>query len=403
MNVLFVTWDGPGPNYLESLYLPIFSALQQERVGHFSVQQYAWDAETRSASIAEAAVSRDIDYRVRGVGPGPHSLATGAMMAAGGIDIARQARKKQVDVLMPRSIIPAAMCLVARRLLPDVKLLYDADGLMADERADFGGWSQRGLSYRLFRRVERMAIRRADLIVTRTRRSGQILAERSSETQAVMAKTFVTSNGRDDDLFSPGSDETRSRTRESLGAPPPAPLVVYAGSLGGQYLPARMLAFFEKLHRERRDARLLILTGAPDTALSLIEQSRVPKEACIVRSVHPSEVPAFVAAADLGLAFRVQCLSQQAVAPIKVGEYLLCGVPVFSSAGIGDLDQQIVPAVGKLAGEASDTVLSDGVRWFVDTVMPNRDDYRECCRDAGLAHFSLEHTAEQYRRAFERL
>lgn len=403
MRTLYVSWDGPGPNYLESLFMPIFDELQKKNVTKFLLRQYAWDAELRSASIAEAATALEMPYRVRDVGRGSQTFVTGAMMIAGGFDIARVACRDQVDVLMPRSVIPAAMCLVALRFLPRVKLLYDADGLKADERADFGGWRRSGKMYRLFSWIEQATVARADVVVTRTKQCRKILAERARDEPKVMAKTFVTSNGKNSRLFSPGTAEYRTQVRDSLGVPSNAPLVVYAGSLGTQYFPERMIAFFEMLQHERSDACLLMLTGTPEVATKLIEKARVLKGRCFVRSVHPSQVPKLIGTADLGLAFRASCLSQQAVAPIKVGEYLLCGVPVFSSTGIGDLDSQLDGSVGMLANELSNDSLEMAVRWLVDRVLMERESYRERCRNAGIEHFSLGNTITQYQAAFQQL
>ncbi|MES1926953.1 glycosyltransferase [Salinisphaera sp. T31B1] len=403
MRTLYITWDGPGTNYLESLFLPIFQELQRRGTSRFSIQQYAWESESRSASVAAAAVNAQMRYRVRDVGWRPQSLVAGGMMLAGGLGVAHVARRDRIDVLMPRSIIPAAMSLVAVRFLRDVKLLYDADGLKADERADFGGWRRDGKMYRLFRRIENAAVARADGIVTRTRHSRDILAERSHNPSAILAKTTVTSNGKNSALFTIGDKQARARTRKSIGVSENAPLVVYAGSLGAQYFPERMVAFFERLLRVRPDTHVLWLTGTPGVARSLIAQRPLLQDACTIKSVSPGDVPALLASADLGLAFRARCLSQQAVAPIKVGEYLLCGVPVFGSAGIGDLDSQIDNSVGFLTAVLTDEALDAAVHWFLDEVLRQRERFRARCRAVGLEHFSLERSADQYQAAFQEL
>lgn len=383
--------------------MPIFRELQQRGMSRFSIQQYAWGSKSRSESVAAAAMDAGMRYRVRDVGWGPQSFVAGGMMFAGGLEIAHVAQRNNIEVLMPRSIIPAAMSLVALRFLRDVKLLYDADGLKADERVDFGSWGRDGKMYRLFRGIENAAVARANGIVTRTQRSRDILSQRSGDPSATAAKTTVTSNGKDSALFTPGDTAARVRTRESIDVSAEAPLVVYAGSLGAQYFPERMVAFFERLLRVRSDAHLLLLTGTPQVAAPLIAQRPLLQDACTVKSVSPGEVPALLASADLGLAFRARCLSQQAVAPIKVGEYLLCGVPVFGSAGIGDLDSQIDASVGRLADTLTDEALDSAVHWFLYHVLVQRERFRARCRDRGLEHFSLERSADQYQVAFERL
>ena len=47
MRTLFVSWDGPGPNYHESLFLPIF-ARSRRPDDEIHLLQYAWDADERT-------------------------------------------------------------------------------------------------------------------------------------------------------------------------------------------------------------------------------------------------------------------------------------------------------------------------------------------------------------------
>ena len=50
------------------------------------------------------------------------------------------------------------------------------------------------------------------------------------------------------------------------------------------------------------------------------------------------EVPSYLAAADVGLAFIKRCVSKIASSPTKNGEYLACGLPLVINAGVGDSD-----------------------------------------------------------------
>ena len=134
-------------------------------------------------------------YTVRPVWRTPQAPATAAMIAKGALDLVRYVRRHRIEVLMPRSIIPAGMALLALRFLPDVKLLFDADGLMADERADFGGWSREGKPYRALRAIEAAAVRRADVVITRTHRAKRILAERAGLSETMQDRRGLERQG----------------------------------------------------------------------------------------------------------------------------------------------------------------------------------------------------------------
>jgi len=52
----------------------------------------------------------------------------------------------------------------------------------------------------------------------------------------------------------------------------------------------------------------------------------------------PEEIGRYLAAADVGLSFVKPCFSKISSSPTKIGEYLAAGLPVVSTAGIGDVD-----------------------------------------------------------------
>jgi glycosyltransferase involved in cell wall biosynthesis len=86
----------------------------------------------------------------------------------------------------------------------------------------------------------------------------------------------------------------------------------------------------------------------------------------------------------------------QAVAAIKLGEYLLCGVPVLASGGIGDSDELITDGIGYLLSEMSPEALDAAADWFLMTVLIDREGFRQRSRDSGLDHFALKASVDVY-------
>ena len=58
----------------------------------------------------------------------------------------------------------------------------------------------------------------------------------------------------------------------------------------------------------------------------------------------PSEIPAEMAAGDIGLSTMLPTFSKLASAPTRVAEYLAAGMPVGALAGVGDLDRLLSEA-----------------------------------------------------------
>jgi glycosyltransferase involved in cell wall biosynthesis len=106
-------------------------------------------------------------------------------------------------------------------------------------------------------------------------------------------------------------------------------------------------------------------------------------------------VPCYLAAADIGAAFRTASFSTRAVAPVKLSECLLCGVPVVGTASIGDT-QAAVEAGVFFSDDASMAAAAD---WAVNSVLPQREAFRDRARQVGLARFSLSRSVADYQAA----
>lgn len=303
-----------------------------------------------------------------------------------------------IDLVLSRSTLPALSSLLALRG-SNKDLVFDADGLPLDERVDFAGQSPSSLVYRVLRDVEAQAVRRAKVVLTRSHQAASILQARAGA-GTFQEKFHVVSNGRDSTLFSPSLEIDRYNVKKQLGIDIDAPLIVYAGSLGPQYCPDFMLSLFKLIRESRPDAHFLVLTGSPEVMNDLVVGNDEELSSFMtVMRVDANEVPHWLAASDLGLAFREPTFSMQGVAPIKLGEYLLCGVPVVATRGVGDshfIDSQ----AGFLVDNGHEKNLASISDWFINEVLPKRDDFRAHCRSVGVAHFSLESSVEAYRKAF---
>lgn len=399
MNILFVTWDGPQVSYLESLFLPIFKGLQRHGL-QFHVLQFTWGDAQRIERSRSACADAGIAYRAVAIRRWPRSL--GALITAvwGGREVRKAIGEYSIDVLMPRSILPGLSALLGVRAdMPH--LVFDADGLALDERVDFAGQSPHSLVHRLLRDIEAQLVRRADVVLTRSAKASLILLARAGAGTAE-AKFHVVGNGRDASLFHPQDAQARARTRAGLGIAADAPLLVYAGSMGLQYCADEMLRLFQHVHLRRADSRLLVLTQSPEHFQGALAQSSLPADAVLVRAVAPDQVPQYLACADLGLALRRPSFSMQGVAPIKLGEYLLCGLPVAATAGIGDTDA-LAGDGGFLLERMEDAALHGAADWFVDSVLPQRDALRARCRELGHHRFSLDACIAQYHAALQAL
>lgn len=385
-NILFVTWDGPQTSYLEGLFLPIFARLRQEGYA-FHVLQFSWASPEVRSNRAAAAAAHGIPYRAINIikRGGPVGPGIGVLRATG--HIRRAVRDWDIDTLMPRALIAALAVLRLRQREKDrLTIVFDSDGLAADERVDFRGDSPHRMAYRLLRDVEGEMVRQSDAVLCRTEAACDILHARAGA--GTSRELFhVVSNGVDP-----------ARFREALSSRKEMPgrgfTLCYCGSIGVQYRLPDMLFLAKALHEHIPDLRFHIYTGSPDAVRSELGNTGLQDADWILcQRLAAHDVPGALAACDLGLALRSTRFSMSAVSPIKLGEYLMAGVPVVGTPGVGDTAPLIERGVF-LASDGKD--IRPILRWITEEIRPDRERWLQRCHEVAVEKLSVEAAAELY-------
>jgi glycosyltransferase involved in cell wall biosynthesis len=268
----------------------------------------------------------------------------------------RMARREGLDALHARAHVPAAMALLSRLLWrAPARFVFDIRGLMAEEYADAGVWSEASLPYRAVKRLERAAVRRADQVVVLTRRMrdwlvGEGLAGAGKITVIPCCVDFSRYGVTGEEVAARGDGAAAPEDEKSAAAIEGREMsaagsgdrfeVVYAGSVTGLYMLEEMGRFFAELRAQEPRAFLRILTTSPrEPAAEVLRRAGLSDEDFRVGGVSAAEVPDYLRRARLGLSFRKATFSQIAASPTKIPEYLAAGLPVVSNSGIGDTDQ----------------------------------------------------------------
>ena len=116
---------------------------------------------------------------------------------------------------------------------------------------------------------------------------------------------------------------------------------------------------------------------------------------CIVSCPH-SEVMRYMSAADAGIIMRNDIVVNNVASPIKIGEYLGCGLPVILTRGIGDYSEAVSRAgIGIILDENNDT--AQQVVEFME-----KDSFSEL-REKVTAFAHKNITWDSYQESFKRL
>lgn len=396
MNVLFVSWDGADGGYLSGLYFPLFSRLAQRGIRVHSLQ-FSWATADRTRLIAARARELGLSYQVVKVDPGSGGMSALKTMPRASWMIRQLLAEERFDAVMPRSLIPGTMCVLAQTLgRSTVPVVFDADGMMHEERVDFHGLSRRSPAYWGLRYAEEVIARGSASSIVRSSAAAQILGERSGRDPNTI---HVAYNGRSTTYYHPRDADLRRSERHFLGVPEDVPLVVYVGSLGAKYGADEMVHVLSHLLElpERPHVRIFAQpSGERDRLTEPLRRFGDRVQCAYLTEQRLAEV---LPSADCGLAMITPALSTLGVFPVKVAEYCLCGVPVITTAGVGDLSSIALEYPDALFATTSALDMDGITEWFRDVCIRRRDASRSAVRVLGTSLFGLDSMATTFETA----
>ena len=318
-------------------------------------------------------------------------------------------RREKIDVLHARVHTPAMMGAIAKKLSGGrVKVLFDIRGFFPEEYTDAGVWKENGRLYKTVKRAEKWLLGESDGFVVLTEKARGILFPESKETgfDKFGRPVEVIPCCVDFDRFESVTGALRLEMRRKLNVENRC-VIAYVGSFGGWYMTEEMADFFGAAKARDDSTFALILTQSnPEIIARLLKERGFSENDFFIKKVSPEEIPAYLSAADLAISFIKACYSKQASSPTKIAEYLACGLPVISNAGIGDLDALIEEEkVGAVLREFSETDYLAALNTIDD--LKRNENLGKHCRDISLKYFDLENVGGKsyqniYRHLLER-
>jgi len=262
----------------------------------------------------------------------------------------------------------------------------------AEFMADFGIWKRDGFKFNILKYLEDLAARQSKFILTGTHQMAQSL-QRITRGEVIVAPSTA-----DETIFS-FSPEQRKKLREKHQLRDKT-VLVYVGKFGGLYYNQEIIDFCASWCSQVRNGYIVILTPSKKTSLQKQFESKMKNQYILSEAQSPQEVSAWLSAADIGLSAVPPLPSQKYRSPLKVAEYLLCGLPYITCKNVSEDDlwarrenvgivvDLLSASSGKIAGKETEVLLA-------------QNHLRKKCRQVGIRYRGANEVHNAFEKALE--
>ena len=323
----------------------------------------------------------------------PTVIATAWDVVCGLIFAFYLTQRHKVNLIHARSYVPSLIAIIIKKV-SGVKFVFDMRGFWADEKVDGGLWSRTGLLYKLTKWLERHFLLSSDHIVTLTN-----AAVREIHNFKYFDLNFppitVIPTCADLSIFNTIPTSKINKNKDFI--------LGYIGSVGTYYMFDEVIKCFKSLLKIKPNAKFLIINrGQHPFILERLAIEGVPTNLVELISVNHTEMPSQISRMNAGIFFIKPVFSKQASAPTKLAEFLGCGIPCLTNAGVGDVaevleNEHVGVALKSLDNETFNIELRRFLKLIDDPETNNR------CRNAAKKYYELDIGVQRYQLIYNSL
>ena len=237
-------------------------------------------------------------------------------------------------VILSRMLYGKEIAYLKQLSRKEIIFIYDARAASYEEQKyNLSKLNDKDKSLEHVRDVEGVTVRTADRIFC----VSNVLKEYLSAEYGVEKSRFFIYPCLSDSNKFYYNEELRKRVRDELKYTDEDRVYIYSGGLKNKYhLVIQTLTFFDEIAAKDKSAYFIFLSK--DTLSDSLLQEKYPHlvNRIHITSVSNEEVYKYLNAADFGTLFRDDVPMNNVASPSKFAEYILCGLPVIISKGVGD-------------------------------------------------------------------
>ena len=300
-------------------------------------------------------------------------------------------RKEKVKLMVGFLAIAGGYAFLISRILR-LRLLvfcFEPHSLYMKE---FGIWSPQSLKYKILHQVEVWQATKADYVTAPTKHTVQLLKNWNSKAHISRVPISV-----DTDKFS-FSAAARTQIRQENGVPEGRYALLYLGKFGGIYYSVQEVAEFCKRLLDAEPS-LFFFTISPNPSEE-VEQAYLaaglePSDFVVLNKIPYSQIEGYISACDMGMIAIPPLDSQRYRTPVKIGNYLACGLPILLNKGIADDDDMAKEEnVGVVFDSLSQTAIDVPLQQLRQLMQEDTPPLQARCRAAAIRHRGLQNSVD---------
>lgn len=322
----------------------------------------------------------------------PPILSTVKDLDAGWRKIKQLGKDTHYDIIHSRGCIIGGLALKAQKYF-GAKMVFDMRGWWADEKKDSGNWANPMYKpvYSYFKSLETKLFKKSDHAISLTHVGYEEIGKLNLKP---LADVSVIPTCVDFKIFKPFDAAIRKQVRQQMNIAEDSKVILYSGSLGGNYNMDVIFDLYKAMRRRYSDVKILLLTRTDNEYIEKQALAAgVSMDEVRVTASDFAHVHRYLMAGDCGIVNYLRTYSTIGRSPTKLGEYWACGLPVVSQSNIGDIDYLVTKydGSGVLIDELTDAGYDKAV---TDLEELNVD--KSVLRGHSIDYYDIEQGARTY-------
>lgn len=247
------------------------------------------------------------------------------------------------------------------RVLPKVRVIYDSRAATLEEfYYNYGNQKLsllKWIGHLISVSHEKKMLKIADKVFCV---SEKLKSYHLSKNQGLQKDKFIVIPGAADSNLFFYNKASRDNVREKLKIDDKI-VLVYSGRLDKKWqIPWKIFQLYKYLEDRITNVTLLLVTPDIDIAKSLKQLNNFSNDQIIIYKSKYENVCDYLNAADFALLLRDNVPMNNVASPTKFAEYIMCGLPVIISEGIGDFSEFVMENnIGLIVNNNLDSIVTE--------------------------------------------